>query len=68
MEKQHNCLTCVNLRNQVERQSDLISQLMRIVAATNKKVTMLEHDISNVTSEPNANYSYPNKPSCRINQ
>ncbi|MET3682969.1 hypothetical protein ABID56_001059 [Alkalibacillus flavidus] len=63
MTHQLKCLECSKLQKQIERQSEMISQLMRIVAATNERVVSLEE---HVTSEPNVNVSFPNYPSTHI--
>ncbi|WP_188206697.1 hypothetical protein [Alkalibacillus aidingensis] len=66
MNDRNQCFHCTGLEQQLNQQSKLISQLMRIIAATNKRVSMLENRFPEVTSEPNLTYSFPDTPSCRI--
>ncbi|MDQ0159641.1 hypothetical protein ACKXGF_11630 [Alkalibacillus sp. S2W] len=63
MTHQFNCLECSKLQNQLNRQSEMISQLVRIVATTNERVIALEE---RVTSHSDVNVSFPNYSSSQV--
>ncbi|WP_027965390.1 hypothetical protein [Halalkalibacillus halophilus] len=65
IESKEICLSCNRLETEIKRQSEVISQLMRIVASTNERVTLVEQQLSHRTHD--FSLSYPMTSSSRVN-
>ncbi len=48
------CPSCLHLKKELKQQNEMIVQLMRIVAASNEKIAVIEDNLSVFTSTTNA--------------
>ncbi|SEQ24859.1 hypothetical protein [Piscibacillus halophilus] len=52
------CPSCSELKKYVDQQGELISQLMRMMAQTHEKVTIMEQSVQKLKTEKEVKYSY----------